>query len=88
MLQVWGKVKATHDLQGTYRTGLQESLSIQTYKRIHDGEEKRMKKNCPRCIKGNMLFEVKNKYGQEVWICVNCGHTEIMPATKGIKAAI
>ncbi len=47
-----------------------------------------MKKNCPRCINGSMLFEVKNKYGQEVWICVNCGHTEIYPATNHIKLKI
>ena len=47
-----------------------------------------VKKNWPRCINGSMLFEVKNKYGQDVWICVNCGHTEIYPATKTIKVTI
>lgn len=47
-----------------------------------------VKKNCPRCINGSRLIVVKNKYGQEVWICVNCGHTEIYPATKTINGAI
>ena len=43
-----------------------------------------MVKPCSRCIKGCVLSERKDRYGKEIWVCINCGYTEIIPESCSI----